>query len=368
MKTPFVRITKSEDRSLAGMALIYAAAIFLSLVVCAIILFMFTGSNPVSIYKTMFYGAFGSERKLWVTVRETMLLLGVAVALTPAFKMRFWNIGGEGQILVGGIATAAVMIYLGDKLSALPLFAVMILASVSAGMLWGIFPAICKAKWKTNETLFTLMLNYVAIQLTSFFTIVWERTEGSGSIGIINRADKAGWLPTDILPGVFGQYNFVLIVAAILLIAVFMSVYIKYTKQGFELSVVGESENTAMYAGINIKKVIVRTMALSSALCGFMGFLIVSGSSHTITSATADNRGFTAIITAWLSGFNPVCMLIVSALLVFMDQGASQVASDYNLNESASDVLTGIILFFILASGFFTRYRLTFRKRKKEAV
>ncbi|MGN0164716.1 MAG: ABC transporter permease [Lachnospiraceae bacterium] len=366
MKTPLVRIVKSGDRSKQSIVLIYATSIILALLICAVILFALTKSNPADIYMTMIYGAFGSNRKIWVTIRETMLLLGVALALTPVFKMKFWNIGGEGQILAGGIATAAVMIYLGDKLPAPLLIAVMVLASLAAGLIWGIFPAICKAKWKTNETLFTLMLNYIALQLTSFFTIVWERVEGSGSIGIINRGTKAGWLPTDFLSGIFGPYNFAVNVIIVLILSIAITVYVKYTKQGYELSVVGESENTARYVGINVKKVIIRTMAISGALCGFMGFLIVSGSSHTITTSTADNRGFTAIIVTWLARFNPVFMFLISMLLILMDQGASQVASDYNLNESAADVLTGIILFFILASDFFTNYRLVFRHKVKE--
>lgn len=363
MKIPSVRIVKCGDRSKKSIAVIYGTAILLALLVCALILFILTKSNPADIYMTMIYGAFGSERKIWVTVREVMLLTGVALALTPVFKMKFWNIGGEGQILVGGIATAAVMIYFGDKLPTPVLIGAMAAASLAAGFVWGIVPAICKAKWKTNETLFTLMLNYIALQLTSYFTIVWERVEGSGSIGIINRSTKAGWLPTDVLSGVFGPYNFIVIVMIVLILSIVISVYIKYTKHGFELSVVGESENTAKYVGINVKKVIIRTMALSGALCGFMGFLIVSGSSHTITTATADNRGFTAIIVTWLARFNPVFMFLISMLLIFMDQGASQVASDYNLNESAADVLTGIILFFILASDFFTNYKPVIRRK-----
>ncbi|MCR5609549.1 MAG: ABC transporter permease, partial [Lachnospiraceae bacterium] len=246
------------------------------------------------------------------------------------------------------------------------LLIVMAAASMVAGLIWGIVPAVFKAKFKTNETLFTLMLNYIALQLTSFFTIVWERVEGSGTIGMVNRGTKAGWLSTSFMADVFGQYNFFINVLIVLALTILITVYVKYTKHGFELSVVGESENTAKYAGIDVKKVIIRTMAFSGALCGFMGFLIVSGSSHTITTSTADNRGFTAIIVTWLAKFNPIFMLLISILLIFMDQGASQVASDYNLNESAADVITGIILFFILAGDFFVNYRLAFRFGKKE--
>ncbi len=366
-RIPLVRIAKRDDISKGKAFSIYAIAIISSLIICGLILFALTGSNPGNVYLTMFQGALGTERKIWVTVRETMILLGVALALTPAYKMKFWNIGGEGQILVGGIATAAVMIYCGDRFPSWLLFIVMIAASIVAGLVWGIVPALFKAKWKTNETLFTLMLNYIAIQITSFFTIFWEAVKGSGSIGIINGRNKAGWLSTSFMSDVFGNYNFMVNVIIVVVISVLMFIYLKFTKHGFELSVVGESENTARYVGINVKKVIIRTMALSGALCGFVGFLIVSGSSHTISTSTGGNRGFTAIIVTWLAKFNPLFMLLISLLLIFMSQGASQIASDYNLNESASEVITGIILFFILASGFFTNYRLIFRHTVKEA-
>lgn len=366
MRAPLIRIVKRDGVSKRKLFLVYAIAVVFALVLCGLILFALTKSNPVDLYKTMAKGAWGTQRKTWITIRETMILLGVALALTPAFKMHFWNIGGEGQILVGGIATVAIMMYMGDAVPGWVLMITMVVASMAAGMLWSLFPAICKAKWKTNETLFTLMMNYVAIQITSFFTIIWERTTGSGSIGVVNGKTKAGWLPTNLFSKALGNPNYLISVIIVLALSIAIFVYIKYTKQGFENAVVGESENTARYVGINVKRVIVRTVALSGALCGLMGFLIVSGSSHTITTATADNRGFTAIIVTWLAKFNPIMMFVISMFLVFMDKGASQIATEYNLNESASEVITGIILFIILASGFFTEYKTIFRKSREE--
>jgi simple sugar transport system permease protein len=296
-----------------------------------------------------------------------MILLAVALAITPAFKMRFWNIGAEGQILVGGIATAAVMRNYGESMPTWLLFAVMILVSLLAGMVWGLIPAFFKANWNTNETLFTLMMNYIAIQLTAFFSIVWEAKKGSGTIGTINQKTQAGWISTSFLPNVFGNFNYSINVMIVLLLTLVMFIYLKYTKQGYEISVVGESENTARYAGIHVKKVILRTMAISGAICGFTGFLLVSGSSHTISTNTAGGRGFTAIIVSWLAKFNPFVMILISFFLVFMGNGATQIASEYQLNESASEVITGIILFFILGSEFFVNYRLIFGNHGKGA-
>lgn len=340
--------------------LIRVAALILSLCACAVVIYALTLMNPIEVYKGIVAGAVGTTKRSWVTIRETMTLLCIAVALAPAFKMRFWNIGAEGQVLVGGLATAAVMMYMGGAPTWL-LFGAMILASMLAGMVWGLIPAAFKAIWNTNESLFTLMLNYVAMQLVTFSIVYWENPKGSNSVGLINMATKAGWLPP-----VFGQ-QYTLNVFIVLTAAVLMFVYLRHSKHGYEIAVVGESENTARYAGIDVRKVVMRTMALSGAICGIAGFLLVSGSSHTISTSTAGGRGFTAIIVAWLSKFNPFMMLLVAFFLVFMEKGASQIATQFNLNENASAIITGIILFFILGCEFFINFKLSLRVRRGEA-
>ncbi len=366
-KEPLIRVVKRGEISRGKAMLIRLIAILLSLIVCGIFIFAVTHSNPISVYEGLISGAVGSSRRLWSTLRDTAILLAVALAITPAFKMRFWNIGAEGQILVGGIATAAVMRYCGDTLPTGLLFICMILVSLLAGLVWGLIPAIFKALWNTNETLFTLMMNYIGIQLTAFFSIVWEAKQGSGTIGIINQSTQAGWISTSFLSGIFGNSNYIINVLIVLALTVGIYIYLTYTKHGYEITLTGQSENTARYAGINVRKVIIRTMALSGAICGFTGFLLVSGSSHTISTSTAGGRGFTAIIVSWLAKFNPFVMIIFSFFLVFMGNGATQVASQFQLNESASEVVTGIILFFILGCEFFVNYRLVFRHQGKEA-
>ncbi len=174
---------------------IRGCAILLALVVCAVVTMLLTGENPVNIFATIFKGAFGSARKSWVTFQNLAVLLGISLAVTPAFKMRFWNIGAEGQVLIGCLATAACMICLADKLPNAVLILVSLAAALAAGALWGFLPAFFKAKWNTNETLFTLMMNYIATQLAAFFIIVWEVPKGAGKIGIINQGTEAGWLP-----------------------------------------------------------------------------------------------------------------------------------------------------------------------------
>ncbi len=358
-KEPLVRIVKRSSLPMWKSLLVRITAIVLSLIVSAVVINLITKLNPLSVYTSMWKGAFGLELRTWNTIRDMMLLLCIAIGLAPAFKMKFWNIGAEGQILVGGIVSAACMVYIGDKLPTVLMLLVMAAVSAVAGAVWGLIPAIFKAKWNTNETLFTLMMNYVAIQITSFMVDIWDK-KGSHSVGVINAQTKAGWFPQIM------EKQYMLNVIIVLVLTVAMFVYLKKTKQGYEISVVGESENTARYAGINVKSVILRTMLISGAICGIAGFIEVAGVSHTISVNTAGGRGFTAIIVAWLAKFNTFTMILISLLLVFLDKGAVQIASDFRLNEYASEMITGIILFFILGSEFFINYKLIFRHSHKE--
>ena len=359
LREPVFQMEKREAIAPWKAWLIRLLAVFLALVACAGVIVALTGLNPVEVYKGIFGGAVGTKRRFFMTMRDTLVLLCIAVGITPAFKMRFRNIGAEGQVLIGGMVTAAMMIYLGNVLPPAVLLPVMFLTSAVAAFLWALVPAFFKAYWNTNETLFTLMMNYVAMQVVTLGIIFWENPKGSNSVGTIHSATKGGWLPP--LFGIEYGWNLVIV----LFLAVSMFVYLKYTKHGYEIAVVGESGNTARYAGINVKKVILRTMSLSGALCGIAGFIIVSGASHTISTSTAGGRGFTAIIVSWLSKFNTFAMILVSFFLVFMEKGAGQIASQFNLNENASDVITGIILFFILGCEFFIDYKIKIGSRKK---
>lgn len=339
---------------------IRAAAIVLALLLCAVVTTITTGINPLQVYQSIFAGAFGSTRKIWITLQNTSILLLIALALTPAFKMRFWNIGGEGQVLMGGLAAAACMICLGGKLPNALVMLCMVITSIAAGVIWGFIPAFFKAKWNTNETLSTLMMNYIATQLVAFFTIVWEVPKGSGKIGIINQDSNVGWLPQ-----LFGSKYLLSILVAVA-ITVFMYIYLRYSKQGYEICVVGESENTAKYVGIKVEKVIIRTMALSGGICGLVGLLLVGSINHTITTTIAGGQGFTAVLVSWMSKFNPVTMIFSSALIIFMDRGASEISTNFGLNHSYSDILTGIILFFIIGCEFFITYQIRFRRKAEK--
>ena len=353
-----VHITKRKEMPLWQSLSIRLGAIVIALVICGVITTIATGLNPIDVYATMIQGAFGTPRKVWSLLQELAILLCVSIALTPAFRMKFWNLGGEGQILMGCFASAACMITLGDKVPSAVLILIMFVASVAAGAIWAFIPAVFKARWNTNETLFTLMMNYVATQIVAFFVIVWEVPKGSGNIGIINQSTEAGWFP------VIGGQKYLLNVILVALVTIAMYVYLTYSKHGYEISVVGESTNTARYVGIKVEKVILRTLLLSGAICGFAGLLLVAGTNHTLTTTLAGGRGFTAVMVAWLAKFNPLVMVASSFLLAFMGCGAGEISTAFTLNHSFGDILTGIILFFIIGSEFFITYKINFAKKE----
>jgi len=356
IREPLLRITKRPSIVWWKAWIIRAVAILAGFLLGSLVIYALTDCVPVKVFKSLFDGTFGTERRTWFTLQQTAMLLCVSLAVTPAFKMRFWNIGAEGQVLIGALAAVTCIVYIEDMIPNWLLLLIMVGSSIVAGMIWALIPAFFKAKWNTNETLFTLMMNYIAMQLVSFMIMVWVPNGSS-----VLPTQEHGWLPS-ILDK---KYLFSIIVVVVL--AVLMFIYLKTTKHGYEIAVVGESENTAKYIGINVKKVILRTLAISGALCGIAGFLIVAGAEHTITKDTVGGNGFTAIIVSWMSKFNPLIMAFSSLLIVFLQEGSSRIAETYSLSDSISDIVTGIVLFFIIGCEFFISYKVNIRHLSKAA-
>lgn len=352
---PLFHIVKRDPMAWYAAILVRVAAVIAALLLSAVIITALTEKDPISVYISMFEGAFGSPNRIWNLLQSVAMLLCVSLAVTPAFKMKFWNIGAEGQVLIGGLATIYVMMFYGDKLPLPALLAVMTAASIFAGIVWALLPAVAKALWNTNETLFTLMMNYIAIQLVAYFL---KKFVKSGS-GVLSPMPEYG------LP-IIGDKPYLLNILIVLALTVIIYIYLKYSKHGYEISVVGESENTAKYIGINVKKVIIRTLALSGAVCGISGLLLVAGTNHTISTTTVGGRGFTAIMVSWLAKFNPFTMIATSFLIVFLQRGAEQVSSDFRIPSAISDIITGIILLFIIGCEFFLQYKIVFTKNRKE--
>lgn len=350
LESPF-HIAKRVELATWKKVLIKIGAGLVALLLCGIIS-QIVGCDFGTFFEQLILGNFGTPRRILILFETLAILLMVSLAVTPAFKMRFWNIGAEGQVLMGALLCYVAMHYFGGKIPDGLLVVICLAFAIVGGGVWGAIPAIFKAKWNTNETLFTLMLNYIASGLIVYLITIWAPT-GSGSLGV----EQYGHLP------LIGGQRYVFNIIIVAIFTVLMFVYLKYSKHGYELSVVGESVNTAKYVGINVRGVIVRTMVLSGILCGIAGFLLVCGADYTISANTAGGRGFTAILVSWLAGFNPAIMAVMAFLVAFISQGAKQVATISGFRNSFADIMTAIFFFGLIASNFFISYKLKVNKK-----
>ncbi len=358
---PFIHIAKRDDMIWWKAWLIRIVAILIGLLIAGVVSTLLTDQSLAEVYQTMYKGTFGRmlEGKfsmLWRFLQQTAILLCLSLAVTPAFKMKFWNCGAEGQALVGGLVAMICMIEIGDGMPPWMLIATVVISSIVAGAIWGIIPAIFKAYFNTNETLFTLMMNYVATQLVAAYVMY------AGGESKIIRPVETGTLP------IIANQKYLLNILIVAVIMIAMFVYMKYSKHGYEVSVVGESQNTARYIGINVKKVIIRTMLVSGAVCGIAGMLMVSGTDHSINTSTMGGQGFTAIMISWLGQFNPFIMALMAGLVTFLQTGARKVADAAFLNGSYADIVSGIVVLLLVGCEFFIHYQIKFRASKKEVA
>ena len=360
-KEPLIHLSKRASIQPLKAWGIRLAAIALGLIVCGLVAFVLIdklNQHPERIgdfYGAFIKGSFSTSRKFWKFLKNIAILLCISLALTPAFRMRFWNIGGEGQTLVSVLSAIAVDFYLGGTIPEWLLLILMLFAALAAGAVWAVIPALFRAKWGTNETLFTLMMNYVATFLVGVFLVVWV-PNGSASLP----KQPYGKLPT------VGN-DYLLIILIVMVLAIGLYIYLNYTKQGFEINVVGESVRTARYIGINEKRVIIRTMILCGALCGLAGYLIAAGLDQTVTTESAGGQGFTGIMVSWLAKFNPLAMILTSGLIQLLSQGAAQISQDFDVSGAFPNVIVGIILFFIIGCEFFINYKIHFRGHHERA-
>ena len=358
VREPLFHLAKRDNLPPLKALLIRLAAILVGLLIVCLFGLLIVGWDLVRIINTMLDGTFGTPNRRWDLFEKTAILLCISLAVTPAFRMRFWNIGAEGQTLIACLASVTCMLKIGDKVPNPVLLLIMVTASIIAGAIWAIIPAIFKAFWNTNETLFTLMMNYIATQITSYFVYIWSVPKGSGHIGIINANTKAGWLVS------LGDYPYLLNILIVIVMTIVSYIYLNHCKHGYEISVVGESEKTARYIGINVKVVILRTMAISGAICGLAGFLIVAGADHTIIAGSVGGQGFTAIMVSWLAKFNPIAMAFFAFLIAFLGKGAKEITTLTGLDSSFADIVTGFVIFCIIGCEFFINFTIKFRKKE----
>ena len=343
-----LKFVKRDEISKSESIIIRILAVILALVVSSIFI-IFMKKNPVEVYLSMFKGAFGSPYSIRETIKLAIPLCITALGVAVAFKMQFWNIGAEGQIMMGAFAASLLALKF-PTLSRPLLLLLMIIAGIIGGSLWALIPAIFKSKWGTNETIVTLMMNYIAIKWVTYLQYgPLKDPNAKGFAKIANFTDNA------ILPEVFKVH--IGWIFALILVG-FIYIFMKYTKKGYEITVLGESEKTALYSGVNIKKTIIISILLSGGLCGLVGMIQASGISGTLAYNVSGGVGFTAIIVAWLGSLSAPIILVVSILFAGLEQGGSFIQSSFGIPESAALIIQAMILFFVLGSEFFIKFKI----------
>lgn len=369
-KEPLFHVVKRDKMNIGVRLLLYFGSVIVALLIGSVFL-LSIGVSPLTYYREMLTiglldSALPSMLIQNLIVRIVPLLI-TSVALSIAFKMRFWNVGGEGQFIIGSICAAAVAFSLGDKLPSAVVIILMLVAGALGGAVLGLIPAVLKVKLGTNETLMTLMLNYIALYVLYYFgetktdwNLFLDQNSARPIFATFTRTTRNAWIQGIKIGNFTLSYS---VIIAIVIVAV-LWVYLNMTKHGYEISVVGDSHGAASYAGMNVNKVIVRTMVLSSLLIGFAGALFLSSSAHALSKTITNDVGWTGVVVAWLSQLNTVVIVIVSVLISVLQFGCSQAATNFkNVNSNFADMLQGIILFFVLAIDFFVRFKVVVRKK-----
>lgn len=350
-----LKIVRREDIDKRFAIAVRAAAIIGAMIFAGIFIALL-GYPPIKVFSEMFFGAVGTQMRLQETVNKAVPLIIASLGILVAFKMKFWNIGGEGQIMMGALGAGYIALNYAEVLPRPVLLLTMAVVSILMGGIWALIPAIFKVKMGTNETIFTLMLNYIAIKIVQFLQFgPWKDPAATGFPKIPTFSQNA------LLPSVFGLHIGWIIA---LFLTMLMYVFIRYTKKGYEIEVVGESINTAKYAGMNVNAIILYAITLSGGLLGLVGMIQASAMEKTISYTLSGGYGFTAIITTWLSGLKAQYILITSIAFAILLQGGSFVQVSMQIPQAVAGMIQGIILFFVLGSEFFIKYKLVGRSKK----
>ncbi len=323
------------------------------------------GGNPLVVYRNMLGAAFGSKWGISDTLVKSTPLILATLGVSLAFRMRLWNIGAEGQLLLGALCTTGVALHVVSPATPGPLaLPLMMLAGFAGGAVWGFIPGWFKAQFGVNEIISSLMLNYVALSLINYFVFGPWSERGFGQTPMFPRN---AWMPrladlADTLPMVRGMtVHGGLLLALLAFVAVF--VVLRSSKFGFEITLAGDNPEAARYAGIRTRRLTMYIMLLSGGLAGLAGMSEVAGVSHRLLNTVSPGYGFTAIIVAWLARLDPVAILWVSFLFGGMLVGADEIAS-----AGIAQLLQGIILFVMVSGSLLLRYRIRWQGRTTQAT
>ena len=356
----FIRISRRNNIRSWEKVVATASAIVFAFLICALISTIVAPGSFGDFFIYVYQGTFYTPRITLTLFWQTAILFIIAVALTPVFKMRYWNIGAEGQCLMGVLGAVIGLYFIAPHVPLIIALFIEIGLAIIFAIVWAVIPAIFKAFLNTNETLFTLMMNYIAYGIVSAFVMANANTS-SGIIAPLNEETQAGWLP------VFSYFNnsYIVNIIIVVVVAAIIWIYLRFSKHGYELSVIGGSQNTARYIGINVRKVIIRTVVLTGAVCGVAGFLIAAGAAHTIGEGSIGGKGFTAILICWISDFNIPLMVFYSFLISFVSIGSNNAAGWLEYPRAVSYISTAIFFIVLIASSFFLNFKVSIPTLKR---
>lgn len=353
-----LRIVKKPEAAPLQQTLLRLGAALFALVAAALIMTAM-GYNPFAIYGKMVEGSVMSAYRFRETLNKAIPLVVLSLGISIAFKMKFWNIGAEGQFYMGAMGAAWVA-FNAQTLPAYLLLPLMMLASLLMGGIWSLIPGVLKSRYGASESLVTLMMNYIAIKWVSYLQYgPWKDPKASGFPKMPTFVKAAQ------LPKVLGVHvGWIVALALVVLIYILL----RYSKLGYEIAVLGESETTARYAGMNVRRVMLTAVMLSGGLCGLAGMMQASAIERSVTDVMSGGLGFTAIITTWLARLSPPAVVGVSFFFAMLLQGGAYLQTSMQVPASLAEILQGIILFFVLGSEFFTQYRIVRTSKQEEAA
>ena len=348
------KIVKKPELPTLSALMLRLLAVLVALL-CAMLILALIGYNPWEIYAKIVEGALGSSYRWQGTINKAIPLIILSLGIAVAFRMKFWNIGAEGQFYMGAFAASCVAFSLPD-LPMIMMLPLMFLAGMLGGAAWALIPGWLKSRYGTSETLVTLMMNYVALYWIAYLKYGPWKDPLAGGFPQFPRFVEAA-----ILPKILG-IHLGWIIALVLVILIY--ILLNKSKFGFESAVLGESESTARYAGINVTKIVILSAMISGGLCGVAGMIQASGVEQSISDQLSGGLGYTAIITTWLARLSPPAIVMVSFFFAILLQGGSFLQSSMQIPASLAAVIQGIILFFVLASEFFIEYKVILRPRR----
>ena len=351
-KERIVRVSRRASIKLWQRILIIVGAIIVAFLMCGLVSTIAAPGTFLEFYDLFFSGIFISGDAFLTVIWDAAFLFLIAVALTPVFKMRYWNIGAEGQCLMGALGAMIGLLFIAPHVPLFLALLIEIALAIIFAVIWAVIPAIFKAFFNTNETLFTLMMNYIATGLVWAFTLA-NSNNVVGSIDELYTVEHSGWIP------IMEQFNnsYIANIVIVVLVAVVIWIYLRFSKHGYELSVVGGSQSTARYVGINVKKVIIRTVILTGVICGIVGFLAVAGNQHTISKDIIGGKGFTAILICWIGEFSVPLMAVYAFLINFISTGCKDASKWLPYNDKVSNICVALFFVALLTCTFFINFR-----------